>query len=47
MVGGVAIGGDSDLPEGHAGFMDKLVGKTQKVSPFLSFSIVVRAQRNR
>ncbi|KAG7087662.1 hypothetical protein E1B28_013610 [Marasmius oreades] len=30
-AGGVAIGGRSDLPEGHASATDKLVGKTQKV----------------
>ena len=30
-LGGVAIGGRSDLPEGRAGMMDKIVGKTQKV----------------
>ncbi|KAH8093078.1 hypothetical protein BXZ70DRAFT_1010564 [Cristinia sonorae] len=30
--GGVAIGGKSDLPEGHASVMDKMVGKTQKVA---------------
>ncbi|KAF9221796.1 hypothetical protein BS17DRAFT_710360 [Gyrodon lividus] len=29
--GGVAIGGQSDLPEGHAGFGDRFIGKTQKV----------------
>ncbi|KAF9264495.1 hypothetical protein L218DRAFT_862576 [Marasmius fiardii PR-910] len=30
-AGGVAIGGRSDLPEGHASATDKLIGKTQKV----------------
>jgi len=30
--GGVAIGGNSDLPEGHASLMDKMIGKTQKVA---------------
>ncbi|KAJ3775806.1 hypothetical protein FB446DRAFT_842904 [Lentinula raphanica] len=30
-AGGVAIGGNSDLPEGKASMMDKVVGKTQKV----------------
>ncbi|KAI0798167.1 hypothetical protein C8Q75DRAFT_802059 [Abortiporus biennis] len=30
--GGVSVGGQRDLPEGHAGFMDKVVGKTQKVA---------------
>eukprot|EP00914_Ancora_sagittata_P022598 GHVO01044861.1.p1 GENE.GHVO01044861.1~~GHVO01044861.1.p1 ORF type:complete len:177 (-),score=16.02 GHVO01044861.1:47-577(-) len=30
-AGGVAVGGNSDLPEGKASMMDKLVGKTQKV----------------
>ncbi|KAG1767372.1 hypothetical protein EV702DRAFT_754999 [Suillus placidus] len=29
--GGVAIGGQPNLPEGHAGFSDKVIGKTQKV----------------
>ncbi|KAJ8590345.1 hypothetical protein M405DRAFT_737003 [Rhizopogon salebrosus TDB-379] len=29
--GGVAIGGQPNLPEGHAGLGDKMVGKTQKV----------------
>lgn len=29
--GGVAIGGQPNLPEGHAGFGDKVIGKTQKV----------------
>ncbi|KII90175.1 hypothetical protein PLICRDRAFT_108103 [Plicaturopsis crispa FD-325 SS-3] len=29
--GGVAIGGRDDLPEGKAGFGDKLIGKAQKV----------------
>lgn len=31
LLGGVAIGGKDDLPEGKAGMADKLVGKTQKV----------------
>ncbi|KAI0669011.1 hypothetical protein C8Q78DRAFT_1044153 [Trametes maxima] len=31
-VGGVAVGGDADLPEGHAGLADKVIGKTQKVT---------------
>ncbi|KAG5651536.1 hypothetical protein H0H81_008298 [Sphagnurus paluster] len=30
--GGVAVGGRADLPEGHAGLKDKLVGKTEKAS---------------
>ncbi|THH21764.1 hypothetical protein EUX98_g8285 [Antrodiella citrinella] len=30
--GGVAVGGNSDLPEGHASVMDKVIGKTQKVA---------------
>ncbi|KAF5392032.1 hypothetical protein D9757_003217 [Collybiopsis confluens] len=30
-AGGVAVGGRADLPEGKAGMMDKVVGKTQKV----------------
>ncbi|CAL1697758.1 unnamed protein product [Somion occarium] len=30
--GGVAIGGQDDLPEGHAKFADKVIGKTQKVA---------------
>ncbi|KAG8215432.1 hypothetical protein J3R82DRAFT_9042 [Butyriboletus roseoflavus] len=29
--GGVAIGGQPNLPEGHANMGDKIVGKTQKV----------------
>ncbi|KAH0834145.1 hypothetical protein J3R83DRAFT_11449 [Lanmaoa asiatica] len=29
--GGVAIGGQPNLPEGHANIGDKIVGKTQKV----------------
>ncbi|KAI0944301.1 hypothetical protein AcW1_002046 [Taiwanofungus camphoratus] len=29
--GGVAVGGQEDLPEGHARVTDKLIGKTQKV----------------
>ncbi|OAX34679.1 hypothetical protein K503DRAFT_724123 [Rhizopogon vinicolor AM-OR11-026] len=29
--GGVTIGGQPDLPEGHAGLDDKIIGKTQKV----------------
>ncbi|KAJ8518974.1 hypothetical protein ONZ45_g4025 [Pleurotus djamor] len=29
--GGVSVDGQAGLPEGHAGFGDKLVGKTQKV----------------
>ncbi|OJA14378.1 hypothetical protein AZE42_07744 [Rhizopogon vesiculosus] len=29
--GGVAVGGQPDLPEGHAGLGDKIIGKTQKV----------------
>ncbi|KIL64560.1 hypothetical protein M378DRAFT_163009 [Amanita muscaria Koide BX008] len=29
--GGVAIGGQSDLPLGHADMGDKIIGKTQKV----------------
>lgn len=29
--GGVAIGGQPNLPEGHASFGDKVIGKTQKV----------------
>ncbi|KAF8064221.1 hypothetical protein FPV67DRAFT_1504019 [Lyophyllum atratum] len=31
-TGGVAVGGHDNLPEGHAGFGDKMIGKTQKVS---------------
>ena len=31
VEGGVAIDGRDDLPEGHAKFTDKLIGKTQKV----------------
>lgn len=31
LAGGVAIGGQPNLPEGHAGFGDKVIGKTQKV----------------
>ncbi|KAI0753615.1 hypothetical protein C8Q74DRAFT_1211078 [Fomes fomentarius] len=30
--GGVAIGGDSNLPEGHANMTDKIIGKTQKLT---------------
>ncbi|KAG0699603.1 hypothetical protein DFH29DRAFT_983463 [Suillus ampliporus] len=30
--GGVAIGGQPNLPEGHAGFGDKAIGKAQKVA---------------
>ncbi|KZT25087.1 hypothetical protein NEOLEDRAFT_1066027 [Neolentinus lepideus HHB14362 ss-1] len=30
--GGVAVGGDEDLPMGKAGMTDKVVGKTQKAS---------------
>jgi len=30
-AGGVAIGGQSELPVGHAGLGDKIVGKTEKV----------------
>jgi len=30
-LGGVRIGGESDLPEGKASKTDKLVGKAQKV----------------
>ncbi|KAI0742484.1 hypothetical protein C8Q80DRAFT_1258777 [Daedaleopsis nitida] len=30
--GGVAIDGNSNLPEGHAKMTDKLIGKTQKVT---------------
>ncbi|KAH9856179.1 hypothetical protein C2E23DRAFT_866235 [Lenzites betulinus] len=30
--GGVAIGGDSNLPEGKAKLADKIIGKTQKVT---------------
>ncbi|KAH9886962.1 hypothetical protein C8Q73DRAFT_794998 [Cubamyces lactineus] len=30
--GGVAIGGDPDLPEGKAKMTDKIIGKTQKVT---------------
>ncbi|KIK65011.1 hypothetical protein GYMLUDRAFT_39421 [Collybiopsis luxurians FD-317 M1] len=30
-AGGVAVGGQADLPEGKAGMMDKVVGKAQKV----------------
>jgi hypothetical protein len=32
LAGGVAIGGQPNLPEGHAGFGDKVIGKTQKAS---------------
>ena len=46
-AGGVAIGGQSDLPMGHAGMVDKLVGKTQKVRsrlrPYPSTCSSVRA----
>ncbi|KIK65050.1 hypothetical protein GYMLUDRAFT_160466, partial [Collybiopsis luxurians FD-317 M1] len=31
-AGGVAVDGNVDLPEGKAGIMDKVVGKTQKVA---------------
>ena len=31
FAGGVAIGGQPNLPEGHAGLGDKIIGKTQKV----------------
>ncbi|KIY48583.1 hypothetical protein FISHEDRAFT_43141 [Fistulina hepatica ATCC 64428] len=31
-AGGVAVGGRSDLPEGHASLGDKIIGKTQKVA---------------
>ncbi|KAH7882723.1 hypothetical protein F5I97DRAFT_1931333 [Phlebopus sp. FC_14] len=34
--GGVAIGGQANLPEGHAGLGDKIVGKTEKVIGKLS-----------
>ena len=37
-VGGVAVGGRSDLPDGRAGLRDKIVGKTQKVR--VSFRIL-------
>ncbi|KAI8992791.1 hypothetical protein BD414DRAFT_482217 [Trametes punicea] len=30
--GGVAVGGESDLPEGKAKMTDKIIGKTQKVA---------------
>ena len=30
-LGGVAIGGQDDLPVGKANFSDKVIGKTQKV----------------
>lgn len=33
--GGVAIDGRGDLPEGHANMADKVIGKVQKVSPYL------------
>ena len=32
IVGGVAIDGRDDVPEGKANLADKLIGKTQKVS---------------
>ena len=32
VVGGVAIDGRDDVPEGKANLADKLIGKTQKVS---------------
>ena len=32
IVGGVAIDGRDDVPEGRANLADKLIGKTQKVS---------------
>lgn len=38
-LGGVAVDGREDLPEGHAKMTDKLVGKTQKVS-WVPFSCV-------
>ncbi|KAG9310874.1 hypothetical protein JVU11DRAFT_8729 [Chiua virens] len=31
VTGGVAVGGQPDLPEGHASMGDKIVGKAQKV----------------
>ncbi len=34
IAGGVAIGGEANLPEGHAKMTDKIVGKTQKVCPW-------------
>ncbi len=30
-TGGVAVGGDPNLSEGHAKMTDKIIGKTQKV----------------
>lgn len=44
LIGGVAIGGESDLPEGNAGFGDKMIGKTQKVdsSPHYMFMYLQR-----
>ncbi|KAI0705993.1 hypothetical protein C8T65DRAFT_809580 [Cerioporus squamosus] len=30
--GGVAIGGEANLPEGHAKMTDKIIGKTQKLT---------------
>lgn len=39
--GGVSIGGNDDLPMGKAGFGDKVIGKTQKVS---NHSVHVRSK---
>ncbi|TFK81973.1 hypothetical protein K466DRAFT_557244 [Polyporus arcularius HHB13444] len=32
LAGGVAIGGEANLPEGHAKMTDKIIGKTQKLT---------------
>ncbi len=37
LAGGVAIGGEANLPEGHAKMTDKIIGKTQKVCPLRVF----------
>ncbi len=38
VLGGVAIDGRDDLPEGHAKLMDKVAGKTQKVKRICSIT---------
>jgi hypothetical protein len=41
LAGGVARGGQEDLPMGKASFLDKVIGKAEKVGCQVSASFIV------
>jgi hypothetical protein len=41
LIGGVARGGQEDLPMGKASFLDKVIGKAEKVGYQVSASFIV------